>query len=148
MIIDHISQLEKYSSLNPCIPQVIAFLQSHPLQEIPPQTYLINGEEAYINIQTAQGRSPEEALLESHRRMMDIQLPIEEEEIFGYCPVNLLAPAPYDEEHDICFYDGQKPLSYITCKPGMFAIFLPNDAHAPCISTRKAFKKAVIKLAV
>lgn len=148
MIIDHISQLEKYSGLNPYIPQAIAFLQCHNLQEILPQTYIINGEEAYINIQTAQGRSKETAPLESHRRMIDIQIPIEEEETFGYCPVNLLVPTPYDEEHDICFYDRQKPLSYITCKPGMFAIFLPNDAHAPCISARKAFKKAVIKLAI
>ena len=35
---------------------------------------------------------------------------------------------------------------YITCHPGMFAVFFPQDGHAPCISFEPEIKKAIFKV--
>ena len=147
MIVDNISQLEKYISLNKYFPQVIEFIKSHNLMELPPQIYPIVGEKAYINIQLAKGKCKEETVLESHKKMIDIQIPIEGPETYGYKPVSMLPEANYNDKDDISFYDKESPLSYLTCHSDMFVIFFPNDAHAPCISEKEIFKKAVIKIA-
>ena len=38
--------------------------------------------------------------------------------------------------------------SYVTCLPGMFAIFFPQDGHAPCIAGVPEIKKAIFKVSV
>jgi len=40
-----------------------------------------------------------------------------------------------------------RPRCYVTLLPGEFAIFFPQDGHAPCIS-EGTLHKAVFKLAV
>ena len=37
---------------------------------------------------------------------------------------------------------------FVTCHPGMFAIFFPQDGHAPCISFEPEIKKAIFKISV
>ncbi|MBR3398726.1 MAG: YhcH/YjgK/YiaL family protein, partial [Prevotella sp.] len=32
------------------------------------------------------------------------------------------------------------------CQPGEFAIFFPQDGHAPCISQEEGIKKAIFKV--
>lgn len=36
--------------------------------------------------------------------------------------------------------------TYVTCKPGEFAIFFPQDGHAPCIAGVPEIKKAIFKV--
>ena len=55
-----------------------------------------------------------------------------------------LKDAPYSEEKDITFFEGPAD-SYIDVKPGMFAIFFPQDGHAPAI-TPNGVKKIIIKV--
>ena len=44
------------------------------------------------------------------------------------------ADAPYNAEKDITFFEGLAE-TYVTVKPGMFAIFYPQHGHAPGITT-------------
>ena len=44
-----------------------------------------------------------------------------------------LPEAAYNAEKDITFYEGLAT-DYLTVKPGMFAIFFPEDAHAPGVT--------------
>ena len=46
-------------------------------------------------------------------------------------------------DKDISFYPGLAE-SYIPVKPGMFAIFFPQDAHAPGVSP-DGVKKVIVK---
>lgn len=46
----------------------------------------------------------------------------------GYMPRTDLPEAAYNAEKDITFYEGLAT-DYLTVKPGMFAIFFPEDAH-------------------
>ena len=56
-----------------------------------------------------------------------------------------LPEAEYNEEKDITKYAGAAD-TYVTCKPGEFAIFFPQDGHAPCISDEAEIKKAIFKV--
>ena len=49
-------------------------------------------------------------------------------------------------DKDISFYHGLAE-SYIPVKPGMFAIFFPQDAHAPGVSP-DGVKKVIVKVLV
>jgi YhcH/YjgK/YiaL family protein len=62
----------------------------------------------------------------------------------GYTPRTALPEAEYNAEKDITFYPGAAE-SYIDVKPGMFAIFFPQDGHAPAI-TDTPLKKVIVKV--
>ena len=94
----------------------------------------------------AKGRSPEEAVIETHDKMIDIQIPLSGEETFGYTQRDLLPKAEYNAEKDITKIPDLAADSYITCQPGMMAIFFPHDGHAPCIAGVPEIKKAIFKV--
>jgi YhcH/YjgK/YiaL family protein len=79
--------------------------------------------------------------------MIDIQIPLDVAETFGYTPLCRLPETPYNAEKDITKYEGMAE-SFIECQPGMFAIFFPQDGHAPCISMAPEIKKAIFKVKV
>ena len=56
-----------------------------------------------------------------------------------------LPDAEYNSVKDITKYEGMAD-TYVTCKPGEFAIFFPQDGHAPCISDAAEIKKAIFKV--
>ena len=89
----------------------------------------------------------EEAKLETHKKMIDIQIPLSTNETFGYTPLSSLPDAEYDQVKDITKYEGAAE-TYVTCRPGEFAIFFPQDGHAPCISDAAEIKKAIFKVLV
>ena len=89
-------------------------------------------------------KTKEEAVLETHRKMIDIQIPLSCTEVMGYTPREDLDEQPYNAEKDITFYEGMAQ-QYVAVKPGMFAIFFPQDGHAPCIS-EEPVRKAIFKI--
>ena len=145
MVIDTIENLEKYASLNPLFNDVIDFIKANDLNALEAGKHFIKGADLFVNIQCAKGKTKEEALLETHRKMIDIQIPLSTSETFGYTPLCDLPEAEYNEEKDITKYQGAAN-TYVTCKPGEFAIFFPQDGHAPCISDEAEIKKAIFKI--
>lgn len=144
MVIDTLENLRKYAALNPLFPAIISYLeQNPPAVEKPGQVVLKEGE-LIVNYNIAQGKTPEQAKLETHNRMVDIQIPLEPE-TFGYTPRPNLPEAPYDEGADMTLYDGAAEL-YFTLQPGQFAIFFPQDGHAPAITPRDTIKKIIVKV--
>lgn len=145
MVIDTLENLGKYVSLNPLFKDVVDFIQSNDLNKLEAGKHQIKGADLFVNIQVAKGKAKAEALLETHKKMIDIQIPLSEPETFGYTPLADLPEAEYNEEKDITKYEGAAD-TYVTCKPGEFAIFFPQDGHAPCISDSPEFKKAIFKI--
>lgn len=146
MIIDTIDNLERYEALYPLIADVVAFMRDHDLESLDAGTHPVKGEVAYVNIQRAKGKAESQAAIEYHRRMVDIQMPIEHDERYGYTPLADLPPATFDEENDFALLTGIRPQTVFTVKKGQFVLFTPQDGHAPCISDKKEFKKAVFKI--
>ena len=146
MIIDKIENLKKYAQVNPLFPKVVEFIQQHDLNAMEPGKYEIEGKDLFVNIQMAKGRTPEVAVIETHNKMIDIQIPLSDAETFGYTQRDLLPDAEYNEEKDITKIPDLAADSYLTCQPGMMAIFFPQDGHAPCIAGVPEIKKAIFKV--
>ena len=146
MIIDKVENLEKYASINPLFPKVVEFLKANDLNKMEPGKYEIEGKDLFVNIQMAKGKTPAEAVIETHNKMIDIQIPLSDAETFGYTQRDQLPDAEYNEEKDITKIPDLAADSYLTCMPGMMAIFFPQDGHAPCIAGVPEIKKAIFKV--
>ena len=131
MVIDKLENLEKYVSLNPLFAEAVAFLKEGELM---------------VNFADARPKTKEEARLETHNDFIDIQIPLSGVEVMGYMPRTDLPEAAYNAEKDITFYEGLAT-DYLTVKPGMFAIFFPEDAHAPGV-TPDGVRKVIVKVRV
>lgn len=147
MVIDTLDNLEKYVSLNPLFEDIVKFLKENSLNELETGKHFIKGKDLFVNVQDAKGRTKEEAVIETHKKMLDIQIPLSASETFGYIPLKDLPEAEYNEEKDVTKYKGLAD-TYVTCKPGEFAIFFPQDGHAPCISEAEVFRKAIFKVSI
>ena len=145
MVIDTLENLEKYVSLNPLFKDVVEFIKSNDLNALEAGKHQIKGSDLFVNVQMAKGKTKEESKLETHKKMIDIQIPLTSEETYGYTPLKDLPEAEYNSDKDITKYEGLAD-TYVTCKPGEFAIFFPQDGHAPCITDASEIKKAIFKV--
>lgn len=148
MILDKIENLKQYASLHPAIPQLIEFLETTNLNELPIGRLNLEKEDLYLNIDQSPAKKQEEALLEAHREYIDIQIPLSTSEKVGYTPLQNCKKihTPYQAEKDYLFFEDNFQHLF-TVHPGEFTLFLPNDAHAPAIST-SGIKKVVAKLRI
>lgn len=145
MVIDTLENLEKYTTLNPLFADVVKFIKENDLNTLEEGKHFIKEKDLFVNIQTAKGKTKEEAKLETHKRMIDIQIPLSTSETYGYTPLESLPEGEYNDEKDITKFAIPAD-TYVTCKPGEFAIFFPQDGHAPCISDEAEIKKAIFKI--
>lgn len=146
MVIDTLDNFGKYVGLNPLFADVQKFLQENDLDSLEPGKYIIKDKDLFVNITNAKGKTPDEAVLETHVKMIDIQIPLDAPETYGYTPLCRLPRIEYNAEKDITKYGDLMAESYVDCQPGMFAIFFPQDGHAPCISLAPEIKKAIFKV--
>ncbi len=146
MVVDKIENLDKYVSLNPLFAQAVEFIKSHNLEELEIGKTELKGKDLVVNVAQTNPKTKEQAKLETHNKFIDIQIPLSGVEVMGYTPAADCKPAdaPYNAEKDITFFEGLAE-SYIPVKPGMFAIFFPEDGHAPGV-TEAGVKKVIVKV--
>ncbi len=147
MIVDTLDNLGKYVALNPLFQDVIDFMKTHDLLTLEPGKHPMKGSDLFLNISHIKGKTKEAALMETHKNMLDIQIPLNGEETFGYTPLCDLPQVEYNAEKDASKYAIQAQ-TYFTCKPGQFALFFPQDGHTPCISDAELLIKATFKVKV
>jgi YhcH/YjgK/YiaL family protein len=146
MIIDTLDNLGKYQGINPLFADVVEFLKKNDLNVMEDGKYPIKGKDLFLNLTTAKGKAPDEAEVETHVKMIDIQMPLDGPETYGYTPLCNLPEEEYNAEKDVTMYPGLMAESFIDCQPGMFAIFFPQDGHAPCITMAPEIRKAIFKV--
>ncbi len=147
MIIDTLDNLEKYASLNPLFAKAIEFLKNTDLKAQPVGKVELDGKNLVVNFSVAKGKTKEQAQLETHKKFIDIQIPLSCTEVMGYTPACDLPEGEYNAEKDITKFAIPSE-SYIAVNPGMFAIFFPQDGHAPCISDEENIQKVIVKVLV
>lgn len=145
MIVDKLENLEKYVGVNPLFADVVAFIKANDLNTLEDGKHIIKEGDLFVNITTAQGKTKETATYETHRCMLDIQIPLDAPETYGYLPTEELPEAEYNDQKDATKYPGFVGGSYVTCTPGMMAIFFPQDGHQPCIG-EGPIHKAIFKV--
>ena len=145
MIIDKIVNLRCYEDVNPLFKDVADFIEANDLNALPAGKHEIKGADLFVNVTTAKGKAPEEAVMETHKRMIDIQIPLDTDETFGYTPTDNLPDVEYNDAKDVTKYPGVASPTLVNCKPGDFAIFWPQDGHKPCVGSGE-IRKAIFKV--
>ncbi|MBQ8224451.1 MAG: YhcH/YjgK/YiaL family protein [Bacteroides sp.] len=146
MITDKLEHLKAYTALHPLFGKVLEFVQTTDLNMLENGKHVLQGDELWFNVEQTLPKTKEEALLEAHRRYIDIQIPLTATEVMGYAPLaecNSVA-SPYNEAKDIAFFTDSVS-TWLTLPPGRFAIFFPQDAHAPAV-TPEGVRKIVFKI--
>ena len=87
MVVDTLDNLEKYVSLNPLFADVVKFIKDNDLSKLEEGKHFIKESNLFVNITTAHGKSEEDAVLETHRKMIDIQIPLDNDETYGYTQI-------------------------------------------------------------
>lgn len=148
MILDSLACSEHYESLHPLFKKVFKILKSIALNEAETTRFDIDGSNAYYMVQNVELNSPDNLKLEAHRQYIDIQVPIDSVETFGWSAISECQhpTEEYNEQKDVILYD-DSPKTYFQVTPGQFVIFFPEDAHAPCIGSGTT-KKVVVKVHV
>ena len=149
MILAHIEDSERYFSLHPLFKQLFDYVKTHDLSQVPAERITLDGERLFINVADASLKSPEEQVLEVHRRYIDVHFPLSSSEVMGWSSLQGLQTEsvnPFNEEDDYAVY-AETAQTYLTIRPGEFVIVWPEDAHAPIIgegTLRKLIAKVLI----
>lgn len=148
MILDTLTQSDRYCALHPLFAQAFAYLRDTDLHALAPGMHSVLDERIFLIVEDCAGRTRAEAKLECHRRHIDIQLVLEGIDEMGWKPLaECVKPATdYDAARDIRFFD-DAPASWVATPPGSFCLFFPEDAHAPLVSGGR-IRKVVVKVAL
>ncbi|MEO6550883.1 MAG: YhcH/YjgK/YiaL family protein [Ferruginibacter sp.] len=150
MIIDSLDSAYKYFSVNPLFEQAFAYINSVNLSGMEPGKYEIDGDSLKAIFSNKTGMSAAESILkfECHDKHIDIQLCIHGKETIGWKPRGscLAQKGEYNPDKDVVFYN-DAPDTFFGLTDGQFAIFFPEDVHAPMIG-EEVIKKLVIKVKI
>ncbi len=147
MILDVLENAHRYVALGSGYAPAFDFLRRPDLKRLPVGKYEIDGEHVFAMIAREHGRKREDARLETHRTHIDIQMILSGTDTMGWKPlVSCKTPTEaYDPERDLQFFE-DTPDAWIDVAAGAFAIFFPEDAHMPLISSGQ-IHKVVVKIA-
>ena len=148
MILDTLTNANRYTTLHPLFPQAFDFLTNTDLRALEPGRYPVVGERLFAIVEAVHGRKREDAKLECHRKYIDIQLVLEGLDEMGWRALGECCEpvADYLAEKDIQFFR-DAPATWITTAPDSFCIFFPQDAHAPLVSDGH-IRKVILKIVV
>jgi biofilm protein TabA len=146
MILDTTDRSQVYAHLHPGFAPALDFLRRTDLAQLSPGRHEISGDHIYVSIDHVNGRGRDGARLECHRAHIDIQVAIESVDIIGWMPLAscVVPDGPFDPARDVGLFS-DRPDTWPALPPGRFAIFFPDDAHAPLAGTGPV-KKAIVKI--
>jgi len=146
MIVDSLTNSASIEQMHPLFKKAFDFLRTTDFSTINPGKIQLDGERLFASIVETEGKTKEKAKLETHNTYIDIQMPIEGIETMGWLAgkncVNEVES--YNAEKDITFFT-DKPSTYIQVQPYEFAVFFPEDGHAPAIA-EGVIKKIIVKV--
>ena len=153
MIVDHIDNWKRYS-FGPTWELVFSFLEGLT-PESEERRYDLDGDDVFAIVMSypTQQETAANAVLEAHRKYVDIQMALVGSERLALYPAHSLnVKTPYNAERDVEFFTYEKSANIqLGMFPGTFACLLPQDAHMPQLATGNAgveVKKVVVKIAL
>lgn len=148
MIVDNLANAANYFSLHPLFEKAFEYITQLDTSTIESDTTEIEGKQLKASLVETLLKPAAEAKLETHKKFIDIQIPVLKAETFGWKSLSTLTSSEtgYDEANDFELYH-DTPSAYVTVLPGEFVIFSPQDGHAPLIG-EGITKKIILKVAV
>jgi YhcH/YjgK/YiaL family protein len=149
MIIDTLQNASKYYSAHPLFTKAFEFITKTDLVNADDgKSDIVDGLKVIIS--KAPGKTKEASLakFECHNKNIDIQFCINGLETIGWKPrEKCINPnGDYNAEKDVQFFHDE-PDTFFQLTDGQFAIFFPEDVHAPMIG-EGVINKLVIKVRI
>ena len=141
MIFDSLNNLEKYRGFHLGLDVAFNFIKENDLASIEQGMHEIKGRDVFVISALADGKKLEEGRLEAHLNYIDIQICLDGVDNIGWKPVEECKDIDqaYDEDRDIMFFR-DKADTILKVRKGLFAVFFPEDAHAPEVGDGKLHK--------
>jgi len=149
MIIDQIRHAASYFGISRNIASALGFIRDTALNGLSTGKHVIAGDTVYALVSEYQTKPAGQGQWEAHRRYVDIQCIVSGEEQMGYAAIaGLKELRPYEPEKDCLLLEGQG--EFLIARPGMFVLFMPQDAHMPGLAVKEPgfIKKVVVKVLV
>jgi biofilm protein TabA len=148
MIIDSLKNAARYTSLHPHFAKAFEYINSTNLATLEDGKFDIDGDNIRGIMASKNGMTAAESIakFECHNKHIDIQVCIKGNETIGWKPRPncVLEKGAYNIEKDVLLYD-DAPDMYFNLTDMQFAIFYPEDVHAPMIGEGQ-IKKLVLKI--
>ncbi|MGL5787477.1 MAG: YhcH/YjgK/YiaL family protein [Bacteroidales bacterium] len=146
MILDSLQNSAAVENLHPSFKKAFDYLKATDFSSMPAGKVELDGDKLFISVAEIVGKTPEQAKMETHNKYIDIQVPLTKTETMGWAALEDCKneSAPYNETKDVTFFT-DKPSTYAAVKPGQFAIFFPEDGHAPGIGEGE-MRKVIVKV--
>lgn len=149
MIIDTLANAQKYTSLHPLFAKAFDYIKQNDVANLPDGVSEIS-EGLKVIVNTGTGKTAETSLakFECHDKNIDIQLCVRGLETIAWKPREKCVSqnGAYNPEKDVRFFS-DAPDMFFQLTDGQFAIFFPEDVHAPMIGDDE-IKKIVIKVKI
>ncbi len=148
MIIDRPQNACLYASTHPGFAAALELVRDFDFANAESGPAEIDGERLTINVIRGEGKAIEDCKLEAHKKYIDIQYLVSGDEQFGWMLTeDCTEPiGEFDDAKDVIKYD-DAPEGWFPLLPGTFAIFFPEDAHAPMMG-EGPIEKLVVKVLV
>jgi YhcH/YjgK/YiaL family protein len=149
MITDTIGNAPSYLSLSPGIAIALRFLMEPDRAAVPLGRHELGSDRVFALVQEYATKPPSECFWEAHRKYIDVQFVASGVEAIGWAPLaGMKVGQDYDEERDLLVLEGSGQI--IRLEANSFAIFMPHDAHMPCVAAAQPLlvRKIVVKVAV
>lgn len=148
MVLGSLKNTEAAERLHPLFKQAFDYIKANDLTKAEPGKIELDGKNLFIAVAEITGKTPEAARMETHNQYIDIQIPVVGVETMGWLAGEkcVTVTDAYNADKDITFF-ADAPSNYIKVQPGEFAIFFPEDGHAPAIG-EGFIKKLIVKVRV
>ena len=149
MIVDTVKNASKYFAVHPLFAKAFAFIDQTDLANAADgKSDISEGLKAIFSNKPGVTADASVAKFECHNNHIDIQLCIKGVETIGWKPREkcVTENGGYNPDKDVQLYNEQ-PDMYFKLTDGQFAIFFPEDVHAPMIGDAE-IKKLVIKVKI
>ena len=149
MIIDSLTNIEFYKAINEDIYQGLVFIKNAD-PEIPLGDYPLTPTAKAV-VMEYDTKVKNDFGYEAHKHVIDVQYCIKSVERIPWSNLKRLTPhTEYSIEKDFTFFDWIEPQGEVIIGNDIFAVFFPEDGHAPvfCVDEPGYIKKIVIKVKV
>ena len=149
MIVDTLKNASKYFSAHPLFEKAFEFISQTDLANAADgKSDIADGLKAIFSNSPGKTKEASCSKFECHNKNIDIQLCINGIETIGWKPREKCATpnGDYNAEKDVQLYH-DTPDTFFQLTDGQFAIFFPEDVHAPMIG-EGTIKKLVIKVRI
>ena len=147
MIIDTLKNASKYFSLHPLFEKAFNYIQQVDLKNTSDEKVdIADGLKAIFSNSPGKTKEVSTAKFECHNKNIDIQLCIDGVETIGWKPrEKCVNPnGEYNADKDVLFFN-DSPDMFFQLTNTQFAIFFPEDVHAPMIGEGN-IRKLVMKV--